>query len=123
MRLLLDTHIIIWTVLGDRRLSVAQRSAIESPGNALLVSPVVAYELTHLQVTGRLPLDEPIDRLQQLIGFELVDLPYDCWRKVKQIPDIHRDPIDRLLIAHALSRDMRIITADANIRRYPVTCI
>lgn len=123
MRLLLDTHILIWMVLGDRRLSSAQREALENPDNALIVSPVVAYEITHLQLTRRMPLSEPIDRLQQLTGFEMVDLPQECWRKVQQLPDIHRDPIDRLLVAHALTSEMRIITADTNIRRYPVPCI
>lgn len=41
---------------------------------------------------------------------------------MQQLPDIHRDPIDRLLVDHALTSDMHIVTADANIRRYPVFC-
>jgi PIN domain nuclease of toxin-antitoxin system len=65
MRLLLDTHILIWLVLNDRRLSAKQRDAIADPDNALLISPVVAYELAHLQITGRIPLQEPVDRLQE----------------------------------------------------------
>lgn len=123
MRFLLDTHILIWMVLGDRRLSSTQRQVIENPDYGLIVNPVVAYEITHLQQTRRMPLSEPIDRLQELTGFEMVDLPQECWRMVRQLPDIHRDPIDRLLVAHALTSDMRIITADANIRRYAVTCM
>ena len=51
------------------------------------------------------------------------DLPHECWCRVQQLPDIHRDPIDRLLVDHALTSDMHIVTADANIRRYPVFCI
>jgi PIN domain nuclease of toxin-antitoxin system len=123
MRLLLDTHILIWLVLDDRRLSEAQRSALIDPDNAIILSPVIAYELTHLQRIRRIPLSEPIDRLQELTGFELVDLPRDSWRSAAELPDIHRDPIDRLLVSHALCDDMSIVTADANIRRYPVPCI
>jgi PIN domain nuclease of toxin-antitoxin system len=123
LRILLDTHILIWLVLNDRRLSEEQRRELENPDNALIISPVIAYELTHLQLTRRMPLSEPIDRLQQLTGFELVDLPQDCWRSVQTLPDIHRDPIDRLLVAHALCSDMSVMTADANIRQYPVDCI
>lgn len=123
MRLLLDTHIIVWIVLNDSRLSGAQRRALEDPENAMLVSPVTAYELTQLQKTNRIPLSEPIDRLGELIGFALVDLPQDMWRMVTALPDIHRDPVDRMLIAHALSAGMTLVTANANIRRYPVSCI
>jgi PIN domain nuclease of toxin-antitoxin system len=120
MRLLLDTHILIWLVLNDRRLSAKQRDAIADPDNALLISPVVAYELAHLQITGRIPLQEPVDRLQELVGFQLIALPPETWRSVAGLPDIHRDPIDRLLIAHALCSESSLVTADANIRRYPV---
>ena len=123
MQLLLDTHIIVWIVLNDSRLSDAQRRALEDPENAILVSPVTAYELTQLQKTRRIPLSEPIDRLGDLIGFALVDLPQDIWRVVTDLPDIHRDPVDRMLIAHALSEGMTLVTADANIRRYPVSCL
>ncbi len=120
MQLLLDTHILVWIVLDDPRLSEAQRRLLEDPENRLLLSPVVTYEITHLQRAGRIPLSESIDRLQQLVGFELIDIPQDIWRAVAELPDIHRDPLDRLLIAHALTEGMTLVTADDNIRRYPV---
>lgn len=120
MQLLLDTHIVVWIVLNDRRLSAAQREALSNPDNEILVSPVIAYELTHLQMTHRILLREPMDRLQHLIGFNFIDLPRGIWRVVGELPDIHRDPIDRMLIAHALTSGMTLATADANIRRYPV---
>lgn len=123
MRLLLDTHILVWLVLDDRRLTDAQRAALEEPDNELIVGPTVTYELAHLQRNNRIPLGEPIDRLQQLVGFTLVDLPHGIWRAVSGLPDIHRDPLDRLLVAHALIDEMTLITADADIRRYPVACI
>jgi PIN domain nuclease of toxin-antitoxin system len=109
--------------LNDQRLSAMQREALGNPDNEILVSPVIAYELTHLQMTTRIPLREPMDRLQQLIGFDFIDLPHGLWRAVGELPDIHRDPIDRMLIAHALSDDMILVTADATIRRYPVASI
>jgi PIN domain nuclease of toxin-antitoxin system len=123
VRLLLDTHIVIWLVLNDRRLSAAQLEALANPENDLIVSPVIAYELVHLQSTRRIPLRESIDELQRLTGFELVDLPHGCWREVLNLPDIHRDPIDRLLVAHAMCSGLTLVTADTNIRRYPVECI
>lgn len=120
MRLLIDTHILIWIVLGDRRLSSAQNAALRDPENAIVINPVVAYELTHLQQTGRIPLTETIEALQDLVGFERTDLPFDIWQRVKALPDIHRDPIDRMLVAHALCEGMILVSADKAIRRYPV---
>jgi PIN domain nuclease of toxin-antitoxin system len=123
MRLLLDTHILVWIVLNDKRLSQQQREALENSENQLLVSPVISYELSYLQKRRRIPLVEPIDILRQLIGFELVDLPATIWTYAASMPDIHRDPVDRMLIAHAMAENMTLVTADANIRRYPVPYI
>lgn len=123
MRLLIDTHILVWIVLDDPRLTAAQRNALSDPENDLVLSAINAYELAHLQTLGRIPIDETIGRLRELVGFELADLPAGVWSYVKDLPDIHRDPLDRLLIAHALASGMTIVTADAAIRRYPVAFI
>ena len=68
MRLLLDTHVLIWILVRDRRLSREQREALSDPDNGLFVSAATAYELTHLQAAGRIPLTEPLDRIQEEIG-------------------------------------------------------
>lgn len=120
MRLLIDTHILVWIVLNDRRLTAAQRNALSDPENDIMLSAVNAYELVHLQQLRRIPIEELIEVLQELVGFELADLPSDVWRHAEELPDIHRDPLDRLLVAHALSDGMTVVTADESIRRYPV---
>ena len=120
MRLLIDTHILVWIVLNDRRLTAAQRNALSDPENDIMLSAVNAYELIHLQQLRRIPIEESIEVLQELVGFELADLPSDVWRHAEELPDIHRDPLDRLLVAHALSGGMTVVTADESIRRYPV---
>jgi|JI6StandDraft_1071083.scaffolds.fasta_scaffold135996_2 PIN domain nuclease of toxin-antitoxin system len=120
MRLLIDTHILVWIVLNDRRLTAAQRNALSDPENDIMLSAVNAYELVHLQQLRRIPIEESIEVLQELVGFELADLPSDVWRHAEELPDIHRDPLDRLLVAHALSDGMTVVTADESIRRYPV---
>ncbi|QGN54750.1 type II toxin-antitoxin system VapC family toxin [Novosphingobium sp. Gsoil 351] len=63
MQLLLDTHIVVSIVLNDRRLSAMQREALGKPYNEILVSPIIAYELTHLHRTRRIPLAESMDQL------------------------------------------------------------
>lgn len=123
MKLLIDTHILVWIVLDDPRLSAAQRDVLSDPDNDIILSAVNAYELAHLQQLGRIPLEEPIRRLQELVGFKLADLPAPVWEKVASLPDIHRDPLDRLLVAHALVAGMTVVSADAAVRAYPVTVI
>ena len=123
MKLLIDTHILVWMVLGDQRLTAEQHNALANPDNDIVLSAVNAYELAHLQHLRRIPLEEPIDQLQELVGFELADLPASAWTKVKDLPDLHRDPLDRLLVAHALVSDMTLVSADQCIRQYPVMVI
>lgn len=123
MRLLIDTQILVWLVIGDKRLRPVQQDALFDPGNELLVSAVIAFEYGDLQMRRRLPVDEPLTELQNRFGMSVIDYPADAWRMAIDLPKIHRDPVDRMLIAHALTEGMTLITADANIRRYPVPCI
>ncbi|MDP3673947.1 MAG: type II toxin-antitoxin system VapC family toxin [Novosphingobium sp.] len=118
--ILLDTHVIVWMATGDPRLRRINRQALADPGRPLVVSAIVAFELADLQMRGRIAMSEPIDFLQQNMEFAIVDLPGNCWQLAAELPAIHRDPVDRMLIAHALTSGMALATADANIRRYPV---
>jgi PIN domain nuclease of toxin-antitoxin system len=120
VRLLLDTQLLVWVPLNDRRISDAAAEAIRSPDNSLYASAVVAFEFADLQMRKRFPVQESVDFLAELIGVSVLDFPADAWRLVDKLPDIHRDPVDRMLIAHAAVGDFTLITADANLRRYPV---
>lgn len=100
-----------------------QRTALGDPANDIVLSAVNAYELAHLQQLRRIPIEESIAKLQELVGFELADLPSGVWSHIAALPDIHRDPLDRLMIAHALCSGMTVVTADESIRRYPVPFI
>ena len=123
MRLLLDTQILVWMVTGDRRMQPAVLQAIVDPEASLHVSAVVAYEYADLQVRRRLPVTETLDELAGRFELTFEALPAECWRIAIGLPLVHRDPVDRMLIAHALAGDWTLATADANIRRYPVSCI
>lgn len=120
---MLDTHVIVWMATGDPRLKQIDQAALGDPNRALLVSAVVAFELADLQRRGRIAMSEPLDFLREHMEFDVVALPGDCWRTVAQLPQIHRDPVDRMLVAHALVGGFALASADANIRRYPVSVI
>jgi PIN domain nuclease of toxin-antitoxin system len=120
VNLLLDTQILVWMINGDGRLRQGWIDVISSEAANLYVSAVVAFEYTDLQLRRRLPVTETIDEFAQRFDCQVEALPVDTWRRARALPSIHRDPVDRMLIAHALQSDMTLMTADANIRRYPV---
>jgi PIN domain nuclease of toxin-antitoxin system len=123
VRLLLDTQILVWMVNGDKRLRPAMCDLIFAPNSELFVSAVIAYEYTDLSARKRLPVDEPIEELISRFEIVVLPLPYNAYSYLAHLPNIHRDPVDRMLITHALAENMTLVTADANIRRYPVKYI
>src|SRR5690606_23740747 len=120
VRLLLDTQMLVWMVIGDPRLRPDVVRAITDPETSLHVSAVVAYEYADLQVRRRLPVTETLDELAERFDLTFEALPADCWRIASELPPIHGDPVDRMLVAHALAEGWTLATADAKIRRYPV---
>jgi len=123
VQLLLDTQILVWMINGDRRLKRAWQDVIAAPDADLQVSAVVAFEYTDLQLRGRLPVDEAISELESRFELQVVPFPARGWDILRSLPLVHHDPVDRMLVAHALLEGSPIVTADANIRRYPVPCI
>src|SRR5262245_9772484 len=99
VRLLLDTQILVWMVTGDRRLSTEWIAGLTNPESSLHVSVVVAFEYSELQQRKRIPVDETMDELIERFDFAVEGFPADCWRIAAQLPPIHRDPVDRMLVA------------------------
>jgi len=118
MRLLLDTHIFLWCVNDDRRLTQAAR-ALLSGAAEIYVSSASIWEAAIKAKLGKLDVD--VDALVSSIadsGF--MDLPVTARHAaaVGKLPDVHPDPFDRLLIAQALSEPLRFLTADKVLCRY-----
>jgi len=120
MNLLLDTQVLVWLLTGDRRLRSEWLAVLANSDNRAFVSAVVAWEYSDLRNRGRLPVDENIDEVVTLFALEVLDFPAIAWSVAEQLPDIHRDPVDRMLVAHAIVLDMVIVSADQKVRRYPV---
>lgn len=121
LALLLDTHILAWVASGGKRLtaSLLDQLALES----LFVSAVIAFEYEDLRLRGRFDDDVPLAALQADLGFDLLDFPAQLSVEAAALPPIHRDPVDRMLVAHALSTGMTLVTADRNIHKYAAPCI
>lgn len=120
MTLLIDTHALIWIGEGNPRFPQAVLARLVDPDVDILVSAVTAYEYADLLHRGRIPGSAHLAELQQQLLFTLLHYPADLWQLAAALPPIHRDPVDRMLIAHALALDVPLVTADAVIRSYPM---
>jgi PIN domain nuclease of toxin-antitoxin system len=127
MRVLLDTHAVIWWVHQDRLLSSESHAAIANPVNELLVSAATIWEIAIKLSIGKLSLSMPYREWmdQALLGLQASILPVTVEYAAKQaeLPSHHRDPFDRLLIAQALVEDVPVISADSSFEQYGVTRI
>ena len=119
MRLLLDTHILIWAMADDPRLPKALAAAIESADNDVAVSAVSIWEITIKSMQGRLGIE--IDELMMSIStdaFTEVPVKFGHAARLSLLPPHHRDPFDRMLIAQAVAEGRRLVTTDAKILKY-----
>jgi PIN domain nuclease of toxin-antitoxin system len=126
MKVLLDTHTVLW-FLGDvEKLSDTALRAIVEPKNEKYVSVAAAWELAIKISLDKLRFPGGTANFFNVIeenGFELIPIRRVYVETVESLPFHHRDPFDRLFVATAVSEGMSIITADANIRAYDVSCV
>ncbi|MEH2316088.1 type II toxin-antitoxin system VapC family toxin [Nostoc sp.] len=122
MRQLLDTHIFIWFVMGDSRISVSLKSQIENNENLLSIASVWEMAIKHSirKLNFGLAFDEFIE--QQIIrnGIELLPITIHHITIVATLPLHHRDPFDRILIAQSVVENIPILSADKTFDAYPI---
>lgn len=127
MKLLLDTHIFLWFISGDQQLADILRDTIRDPDNEVYLSVVSVWEAIVKYQLGKLPLPEspeiylPKQRVQHLISS--LSLDEGSVSQLVQLPLLHRDPFDRMLICQALHYGLTIATVDPAIRAYSVSVI
>lgn len=118
MKLLLDTHIVLWAMRDADELSAAARLLLRQ-AEQVFVSSVSLWEAVIKVVAGKLPLDPTRLRTQiEAAGFKPLDVSSTHALKLGELPMLHRDPFDRMLIAQALSEPLRLLTHDAALAAY-----
>lgn len=122
MRLLLDTHVVLWELGGSRRVSKVAQEAIEQ-ATELLFSVVSFAEIGVKAAIGKLAVPRDLREQVQRSGVQVLRLDADHGLAVEDLPMHHRDPFDRLLIAQARSEQLTIVTADRRIADYDVSLI
>ena len=124
MKLLLDTHTFLWLVEGSPNLSPAAQAALADPAHALYLSVASVWELAIKTGSKKLALSEPLEMFvaKWTAAYQLALLPIDTPHAlmVVGLPDHHRDPFDRMLIAQALVSGMTLVSADTKLSPYPV---
>jgi PIN domain nuclease of toxin-antitoxin system len=116
VRLLLDTHALLWWLDGDRRLSVKARRAIANESNAILVSAASAWEITTKARLGKLPgasdVAADVAACVAAQGFFSLDITLLHAQRAGSLSGTHRDPFDRMLIAQSQIEDVALVTDD-----------
>ena len=122
MRLLLDTHALIWWIIDSPRLSRAARGAIAEPRNDVRASVVSGYEIAYKQRLGKLPAEiaEDLHRALRDARVRSEPLTLDVTIAAGQLPGPHRDPWDRLIVAQAIAGGFTVVSLDAVFRDYGV---
>jgi PIN domain nuclease of toxin-antitoxin system len=127
VKVLLDTQAFLWAVDEPSALSARAKREIQAADNQIFVSAATAWEIAIKFQLGDLglPQEPQLFVPEQLASNAFAPLPVLIPHalKVAELPAIHRDPFDRLIVAQALIEDMVLVTSDAQIRRYPVRTI
>ncbi len=122
MKLLLDTHLLLWAAGMPARLSVAARSLIEDPSHELCFSAASLWEVAIKRGLGRSDFQvEPRVLRRGLLDHGYLEVPITSAHAVaiESLPPIHRDPFDRILIAQAMVEGLWLLTVDERVAEYP----
>lgn len=120
MKLLLDTHVLLWALATPERLSQKTRSLVADARHGVFVSSASSWEIEIKRAMGK--LRAPTDLERQLKDRRLVELPVRVRHveALRDLPPLHRDPFDRMLVAQALVDDLTLVSADEQLLAYPV---
>jgi PIN domain nuclease of toxin-antitoxin system len=124
LRLLLDTSTFLWYLSADTKLPDSVSEAIRSPDNDVWLSVVSFWEILVKHQLGRLPLPEPpfiyIPKQRERHGIDALPLEEQAVAHLPKLPQVHRDPFDRMLVCQSIEHDLSLVTSDETLQSYPV---
>ncbi|MBV8999733.1 MAG: type II toxin-antitoxin system VapC family toxin [Solirubrobacterales bacterium] len=123
-RLLLDTNVAVWLLLGDRkRVSANAVYALEDTNNEVALSAASVWEIAIKRSLGRVTLPDGWAAALQRLRFDPMPVTAIHAAAVERLPWHHRDPFDRLLVAQASVERCALVTADRRLRKYPIETV
>lgn len=124
MRLLLDTQVFLWIATDSARLPRDLRTTLREPSNDLYLSVVSSWEIAVKARSGKLVLPMPVWAFllesRERLGIQTLSIQETAVAHVAKLPNIHRDPFDRMLVCQAIEHQLTIVTSDTLLHRYPV---
>lgn len=120
MRLLLDSHVLLWFAQDDPALSSEVARIIRDEASLAVVSVASVWELEMKRVKGMLGVPADMGARLNPAGFDLLDVRLAHVVRAAELPAHHRDPFDRMLVAQAQTEQLTLVTADVAIERYDV---
>jgi PIN domain nuclease of toxin-antitoxin system len=125
MKVLIDTHVLLWGLQDEARLSIRVRDLL--PVAEVWISVASLWEIVTKVQVGKLDLPVPVGNYLsaqlRANGVSVLPLIFDHVRRLEEIPLHHRDPFDRILIAQSMSESMPLITADPLLKKYSIEVI
>lgn len=123
MRYLLDTHVFIWAMENKKRLPESIKNEIINPSNTIFVSVATVWELIIKSAKKKLKAPKDIKGDIAASNFQLLSIEIEHVLNVRKLPDIHKDPFDRILITQAKVEKLTLITSDPKIWKYKIPSI
>ena len=120
MRYLLDTHIILWWFSNPELINLQARAIIKDKSNIIFISAASCWEMAIKSSIGRLNLPQQLLTLMTQENFQLLPILPEETLAISDLPLIHSDPFDRLLIMQAKLHDLVLLTRDEQIKKYPL---
>jgi PIN domain nuclease of toxin-antitoxin system len=118
LKLLIDTHLLLWWLSGSKALSAPARKLIGDPANTVFVSAVSIWEIRLKQSLNKLRVPSDFERRVGAEPFESLPLTAAHADGVGNLPWHHRDPFDRMLVAQAKAEGLLLVTADSSLKAY-----
>jgi len=123
LKLLLDTCTFLWVIADAPELSPTARQVFSDPENDVYLSSVSAWEIALKNAIGRLPLPQPpeifVPAQRERHGIDPLPLEEKASLHLIKLPDLHKDPFDRMLVCQAIVHGMSILSSDERLRQYP----
>ena len=126
MKYLLDTHAVIWYFENSEKLPKKITELIDDPKNIMCICAVSLWEIAIKMSLSKLELKLPFDEFLSNIkksDFEILQIEDGYLKKLLELPFVHKDPFDRLIISTAIAEDLTIITIDDDVKKYDVSWI
>ena len=124
MKVLLDTHALLWATLSPASLSHKASAIIADEGNVILVSAASAWEIATKVRIGKLPGAETLERefldVMEDAGYTLLSIDAECALRAGRLAGEHRDPFDRMIAAQAIAEDIAVLSTDPQLDTFGI---